>query len=80
MAKKSAKSKLIVEAIRHEDASRKNIPTAEYESVMEETAKYNVRVAYERRKSAATEQTASPVRSSTPTTMNRASSPVMPIS
>ncbi len=49
MAKKSAKSKLIVEAIRHEDASRKNIPTAEYESVMEETAKYDVRVAYERR-------------------------------
>ena len=43
------KSKLIVEAIRHEDASRKNIPTAEYESVMEETAKYDVRVAYERR-------------------------------
>ena len=49
MAKKSGKSKLIVEAIRHEDASRKNIPTAEYESVMEETAKYDVRVAYERR-------------------------------
>ena len=49
MAKKSAKSKLIVEAIRYEDASRKNIPTAEYESVMEETAKYDVRVACERR-------------------------------
>ena len=49
MAKKKTSSKLIVEAIRHEDASRKNIPTAEYESVMEETAKYDVRVAYERR-------------------------------
>ena len=42
-------SKLIVEAIRHEDASRKNIPIAEYESVMKETAKYDVRVAFERR-------------------------------
>ena len=49
MAKKSSKFKLIVEAIRHEFASRKNIPTAEYESAMEQTAKYDVRVAYERR-------------------------------
>jgi adenine-specific DNA-methyltransferase len=40
--------KKIVEAIRHEDR-RTNIPTAEYQSVIEEADKSPVRVAYERR-------------------------------
>ena len=47
MAKrKSAKT---VETLRHEDASRKNIPTAEYQAVMAEDDRNPIRVAYERR-------------------------------
>ncbi len=38
-----------VETIKHEEASRKNIPTAEYESIMRKEGKTPVRVAYERR-------------------------------
>jgi adenine-specific DNA-methyltransferase len=38
-----------VEALRHEEAKRKNILTAEYQSVLEQEAQYTVRVAYERR-------------------------------
>ena len=43
------KSKLTVETLKHDDASRKNIPTAEHESVMRDAEKSPVRVAYERR-------------------------------
>ena len=47
MAKrKSAKT---VETLRHEDAARKNIPTAEYQAVMAEDDRNPIRVAYERR-------------------------------
>ena len=38
-----------VEALRHDEATRKNIPTAEYQSVLEKQAQDPVRVAYERR-------------------------------
>jgi adenine-specific DNA-methyltransferase len=38
-----------VEALRHEEAKRRNIPTAEYQSVLEKEAQDPVRVAYERR-------------------------------
>ena len=38
-----------VETFIHEEASRKNIPTAEHESVMHEEQKSPIRVAYERR-------------------------------
>ena len=38
-----------VEAFTHEEATRKNIPTAEYESVIREELKSPIRVAYERR-------------------------------
>ena len=48
MARESQKSKK-VEALKHEEAKRKNIPTAEYQSVMAEEEKSPVRVAYERR-------------------------------
>jgi adenine-specific DNA-methyltransferase len=48
MAKKP-KTLLSVEALKHEDAKRKNIPTAEYQSVMAKTAESAVRLAYERR-------------------------------
>lgn len=47
VAKKKAKKK--VETLTHEDASRKNIPTAEYEAVLHEKDKSSIRVAYERR-------------------------------
>lgn len=40
---------LTVETLRHDDARRKNIPTAEYQSVMDENEQKPVRVAYERR-------------------------------
>src|ERR687892_320162 len=38
-----------VETLTHEQARRKNIPTAEYQSVMQKEAESPVRVAYERR-------------------------------
>ena len=38
-----------VETLTHEEAKRKNIPTAEYQSVMKEDDQSPVRVAYERR-------------------------------
>ncbi|MBI5752962.1 MAG: site-specific DNA-methyltransferase [Hydrogenophilales bacterium] len=48
MAKKPT-SKLTVETLKHDDATRKNIPTAEYQSVMQKEEQSPVRVAYERR-------------------------------
>ena len=47
MAKR--KSTKTVETLRHQDASRKNIPTAEYQAVMAEDDRNPVKVAYERR-------------------------------
>ena len=44
-----AKKPLEIETIRHKDASRRNIPTAEFESVMRDEDKTPVQVAYERR-------------------------------
>ena len=38
-----------VESLRHQDASRKNIPTAEYQAVMAEDDRNPIEVAYERR-------------------------------
>ena len=48
MAKKSNNPKT-VEALKHEEATRKNIPTAEYQSVLQKAEQNPVRVAYERR-------------------------------
>ena len=47
MAKKP-KTPLSVETLTHDEAKRKNIPTAEYESVMYAAEKSPVRLAYER--------------------------------
>ena len=50
MAKKiTDKPKKIVETLLHDEASRKNIPTAEYQSVMRAEELSPIRVAYERR-------------------------------
>ena len=50
MAKnKSDKLKKVVETLLHDEASRKNIPTAEYQSVMRAEDLSPIRVAYERR-------------------------------
>src|SRR5688572_31537143 len=38
-----------IESIKHDDATRKNIPTAEYQSVVEKAQQHPVKVAYERR-------------------------------
>lgn len=43
------KSPVRVETLTHDDATRKNIPTAEYQSVMMDEHKHPLRVAYERR-------------------------------
>ncbi|MEP0924836.1 site-specific DNA-methyltransferase [Leptolyngbya sp. ST-U4] len=48
MPPKSSKNKS-VESLKHEEAKRKNIPTAEYQSVMAEEEKSPIQVAYERR-------------------------------
>jgi adenine-specific DNA-methyltransferase len=50
MAKKSSKptSNKTVEALTHDEAKRKNIPTAEYQSVLQKAEQDPVRVAYER--------------------------------
>ncbi len=48
MAKKPLTSKT-VEALKHAEATRKNIPTAEYQSVLQKNQQDPVRVAYERR-------------------------------
>ena len=47
MAKRRAPK--TVEALRHQDASPKNIPTAEYQAVMAEDDRNPIRVTYERR-------------------------------
>jgi hypothetical protein len=38
-----------VEALKHDEASRKNIPTAEYQSLIEKENQTPIQVAYERR-------------------------------
>lgn len=38
-----------IEAFRHDEATRKNIPTAEYQSVLGDEARHPIQVAYERR-------------------------------
>lgn len=45
----SGKSKLRVDTIVHEEAKRKNIPTAEYQSIMQAEEKNPIQVAYDRR-------------------------------
>jgi len=47
MAKNS--NNLIIETLTHEEATRKNIPTAEYQSVMAKDEQSPIRLAYERR-------------------------------
>lgn len=47
--KSSNKQPKQVETLKHDDATRKNIPTAEYQSVMAEDEQSPIRVAYERR-------------------------------
>lgn len=49
MAKKAQSTTKNVEAFRHDGATRKNIPTAEYEALVQEREKNPIRVAYERR-------------------------------
>jgi len=46
---KKPKAPLTVENITHDEVKRRNIPTAEYQSVMEKELQQSVRVAYERR-------------------------------
>src|ERR1700688_2882870 len=48
MAKKQPTAKT-VESLKHDEATRKNIPTAEYQSVLQKNEQSPIRVAYERR-------------------------------
>ena len=49
MARKNRKSQKSVETIKHTEASRRNIPTAEFQSVLDEELQNPILVAYERR-------------------------------
>jgi adenine-specific DNA-methyltransferase len=49
MAKRTNKKNKTIEALTHDAASRKNIPTAEYQSVMRKEEQSPIQVAYERR-------------------------------
>jgi adenine-specific DNA-methyltransferase len=49
MPKKTAPRKKTVETLKHDEAKRKNIPTAEFQSVLQKEEQSPVRVAYERR-------------------------------
>lgn len=49
MANKKSKAKKTVETLTHDEASRRNIPTAEYQSVMRKEEQSPIRVAYDRR-------------------------------
>ena len=49
MAKRKAKAAKKVEIVTHDDALRKNIPTAEYQAVMDKQVQSPLQVAYERR-------------------------------
>src|SRR5580704_5132792 len=48
MAKKQPTAKTVA-TLKHDEAKRKNIPTAEYQSVLKKTEQNPIRVAYERR-------------------------------
>ena len=49
MPRRSKKTAKTVATLTHQDASRKNIPTAEFQAVMREEEQSPIRVAYERR-------------------------------
>src|SRR6185503_11982777 len=49
MAPKKPKAAKVVETLTHDQSRRKNIPTAEYQSVLQKKEQDPVRVAYERR-------------------------------
>ena len=49
MPRKSKRPQKTVETLTHQDASRKNIPTAEFQSVMHKDEQSPIQVAYERR-------------------------------
>jgi adenine-specific DNA-methyltransferase len=49
MAKRPSPAPLTVETLIHDEATRKNIPTAEYQSVLRQDEQSPIRVAYERR-------------------------------
>ncbi len=49
MPRKSKSPQKTVETLKHQDASRKNIPTAEFQSVMHKDEQNPIQVAYERR-------------------------------
>jgi len=49
MARTKNKSQKSVESIKHKEASRRHIPTAEYQSVLSEELQNPIQVAYQRR-------------------------------
>lgn len=49
MVKRKTKTKKLIETLTHDEASRKNIPTAEFQSVMRKDELSPVQVAYQRR-------------------------------
>ena len=49
MARRQRKTPRTVETLTHDEASRKNIPTAEFRSVMDRSEQSPIEVAYQRR-------------------------------
>ena len=49
MTRRTKKTKKTVETLTHDEASRKNIPTAEFQSVMRKDEQSTIQVACERR-------------------------------
>ncbi len=49
MATKKQTGRKTVETLKHKEARRKNIPTAEYQAVLEKEEQSPIRIAYERR-------------------------------
>ncbi len=49
MARRNRKTPRTVETLTHDEASRKNIPTAEFRSVMERSEQSPIQIAYQRR-------------------------------
>ena len=49
MARRKRKTPRTVETLTHDEASRTNIPTAEFRSVMERSEQSPIQVAYQRR-------------------------------
>ena len=64
MPPKKPAAKKTVEALNHDEATRKNIPTAEYQSVLQKNEQEPVKVAYQRATATSTPSSSGAARTS----------------